>query len=115
MPHELDASIQSIELSYHVSDFGDCLFGVAQDWRTTRVSLVPTISFVSGTPSATQSCNKNTQNLPPKRFPTDRRQEAVNDKLWELYFYGLKEEHYWAYRCLTFGLCKPEFVLSLCR
>jgi hypothetical protein len=41
------------------------------------------IKLLSGSPSATQSCNNNTQNLPPKRFLTDRRQEAVNNKLWE--------------------------------
>jgi hypothetical protein len=60
MPQELDAPIQSIELS-------------------------------SGSPSATQTCNNDTQNLPPKRFPTDRRREAVNDKLRSsLYCYRLR-------------------------
>jgi hypothetical protein len=45
---------------------------------------IQSIELSSGSPRATQSCNNNTQNLPPKRFRTDRRQEAVNDKLWEL-------------------------------
>jgi hypothetical protein len=134
MPHELDAPVQSIELS-------------------------------SGSPSASHSCNNDTQNLPPKRSPTpifcergvlfgywyqdpagnvsrdpvyvcpkkgslllwygriepvriddideldvfeefvtalfrankDRREKAVNDKLWEFILLWTQEEYYWAY------------------